>query len=114
MEARLEEWGRNRQGRAAIPDKSWSAGTEVARKDGVSRTASSAPGLRQAQTADDGGDGVEKRTATPSFMELIAPEAAAVSRCTIELEGRRGIRIELKANAADVASFSRTLAQLVL
>jgi hypothetical protein len=60
-------------------------------------------------------DGVEKRTTTPSFMELIAPEAAPVAQCTIELEGRRGkIRIELKANAADLASFSRTLGELVL
>jgi len=32
-----------------------------------------------------------------------------------KLEGRRArIRIELKANAADVVSFSRTMAELVL
>jgi hypothetical protein len=60
-------------------------------------------------------DGVEKKTTAPSFMELIAPEAAAVAQCLIEMEGRRArIRIELKANAADVVSFSRTLAELVL
>ena len=48
-------------------------------------------------------------------MELIAPEAAAVAQCAIELEGRRArIRIELKADAADVVSFSRTMAELVL
>jgi hypothetical protein len=48
-------------------------------------------------------------------MELIAPEAAAVGQCAIELEGRRArIRIELKANAADVVSFTRSLAELVL
>jgi hypothetical protein len=60
-------------------------------------------------------DGVEKKSTRPSFMELIAPEAAAVAQCAIELEGRRArIRIELKANAADVVSFSRTMAELVL
>jgi len=59
--------------------------------------------------------GVEKKIASPSFMELIAPEAAAVAPCAIEMEGRRArIRIELKASAADVASFSRTLVELVL
>ena len=48
-------------------------------------------------------------------MELIAPEAAAVAQCAIEVEGRRAkIRIELKASAADVVSFSRTFAELVL
>ncbi len=60
-------------------------------------------------------DGVEKKARAPSFMELIAPEAGALAQCAIELEGRRArIRIELKANAADVVSFSRTLAELVL
>jgi len=115
VEAHLEEWRRNRQGRAAIPDELWSAATEVARQDGVSRTATAlrldyAKLKRLVMAAD----GVEKRTTTPSFMELIA-EAAAVSQCTIELEGRRArLRIELKANAADAASFSRSLAELVL
>jgi hypothetical protein len=113
---RLEEWRRNRQGRAAIPDELWSAAIEVARRDGVTRTATA---LRL-----DGGklkrlmmaaDGVAKRTTAPSFVELIAPEAGALAQCAIELEGRRGrIRIELKANATDLASFSRTLGELVL
>lgn len=114
--ARLEEWRRNRQGRAAIPDELWSAAIEVARRDGLGRTAT-------ALRLDYGklkrlmmtGGGVEKRTPPPSFMELIAPEVAAVGQCAIELQGRRArIRIELRANAADLASLSRTLAELVL
>jgi hypothetical protein len=115
VRARLEEWRRNRQGRAAIPEELWSSAIEVAHRDGVGHIAT-------ALRLDYGklkrlmlvADGVEKRT-TPSFMELIAPEAAPVAQCAIELEGRRGkIRIELKANAADLASFSRTLVELVL
>jgi hypothetical protein len=96
--ARLEEWRRNRPGRAAIPDELWSAAIEVARRDGVTRTATA---LRL-----DGGklkrlmmaaDGVAKRTTTPSFVELITPGTGAVSECAIEFQGRRGrIRIELK------------------
>jgi hypothetical protein len=112
----LEEWRRNRQGRAAIPEELWSSAIEVARRDGVGHTATALGldygKLKRLMLA---ADGVEKRTTTPSFMELIAPEAAPVAQCTIELEGRRGkIRIELKANAADLASFSRTLGELVL
>ena len=60
-------------------------------------------------------DGVEKKPASPSFMELIAPEAAAVAQCAIEMEGRCArVRSELKASAADVVSFSRTLVELML
>jgi hypothetical protein len=114
--ARLEEWRQNRQGRAAIPDELWSAAIEVARRDGLGRTAA-------ALRLDYGklkrlmmeAQGVEKKTASPSFMELIAPDAAAVAQCAIEMEGRRArIRIELKASAAEVVSFSRSLAELVL
>ena len=113
--ARLEEWRRNRPGRAAIPDELWAAAIEAARRDGVNRTATA---LRL-----DGGklkrrmmaaDGVGKRATTPSFVELIAPEAGAFAQCAIELEGRRGrMRIELKGTAADLASFSRALGEVV-
>ena len=113
---RLTEWRQSRQKGAAIPDELWSAAIEVARRDGVTRTATALhldggklKGLMMAA------DGVEKKSTRPSFVELIAPEAAAVAQCAIELEGRRArIRIELKANAADVVSFSRTMAELVL
>ena len=114
--ARLGEWRQNRQGRAAIPDELWSAATELARRDGLGRTAAA---LRldygKLKRRMMGADGVEKKTTAPSFMELIAPEAVAVAQCAIEMEGRRArIRIELKASAADVVTFSRTLAELVL
>ncbi len=114
--ARLEEWRQSRKKGVAIPDTLWSAAIEVARKDGVTRTATAlhldGGKLKRLMMA---ADGVEKKTTAPSFMELIAPEAAAVAQCVIEMEGRRArIRIELKADAADVVSFSRTLAELVL
>ncbi len=113
---RLEEWRQSRQKGAAIPDELWSGAIEVARREGVTRTATAlhldGGKLKRLMMA---ADGVEKRTTRPSFMELIAPEAAAVAQCAIELQGRRAkIRIEFRANAAEVASFSRSLAELVL
>jgi hypothetical protein len=114
---RLEEWRQSRQHkRAAIPHELWSAAVEVARRDGLGRTAAALRldygKLKRLMMA---ADGVEKKTASPSFMGLIAPDAAAVAQCAIEMEGRRArIRTELKASAADVVSFSRTLAELVL
>jgi hypothetical protein len=114
---RLEEWRQRRQHkRTAIPDELWSAATEVARRDGLGRTAAALRldygKLKRLMMA---AEGVEKKSASPSFMELIAPDAAALAQCAIEMEGRRArIRIELKASAADVLSFSRSLAELVL
>jgi hypothetical protein len=98
---RLMEWRQSRQKGAAIPDELWSAAIEVARRDGVTRTATAlhldGGKLKRLMLA---ADGVEKKSTRP---------------CAIELEGRRArIRIELKANAADVVSFSRTMAELVL
>jgi hypothetical protein len=112
----LAEWRQGRQKGAAIPDELWSAAIEVARRDGLGRTAAALRldygKLKRLMMATDG---VAKKSTSPSFMELIAPEAAAVAQCAIEVEGRRAkIRIELKASAADVVSFSRTLAELVL
>ena len=114
--AHLEDWRRSGQKGVAIPNELWSAAIEVARRDGLGRTAAALRldygKLKRLMMA---ADGVEKKTASPSFMELIAPDAAAVAQCSIEMEGRRArIRIELKASAADVVSFSRTLAELVL
>jgi hypothetical protein len=114
---RLEEWRQSRRHkRTAIPGELWSAAIEVARRDGVGRTAAALSldysKLKRLMMA---AEGVEKKTASPSFMELIAPEAAAVAQCAIEMEDRRArIRIELKASAAEVVSFSRSLAELVL
>ena len=114
---RLEEWRQSRRHkRTAIPDELWSAAIEVARRDGVGRTAA-ALGLDYGKLKRlmRAAAGVEKKSASPSFMELIASEAGAVAQCVIEMEGRRArIRIELKASAADVISFSRGLAELVL
>ena len=37
--ARFEAWRQNRRGKAPIPDALWLAAVDVARKEGVSRTA---------------------------------------------------------------------------
>ena len=109
---RFEEWRHNRKGKAAIPDELWSAAAEVARTEGVSRTSTELRvewnELKRRMTADAG---VSRRTATPAFVELVAPQAQSVSECTIELEGRRcKLRIQLKgASASYLATLSREL-----
>jgi hypothetical protein len=110
VRARFEEWRKNRQGKSPIPDELWSAAVQVARKDGVNRTA--------AELHLDGGKlkrlMVGKATQgkpAPAFVELLTPRTASISECMIELEGRHGtVRIHLKgASASDLAALSRAL-----
>ena len=110
VRARFEEWRKNRQGKSAIPDELWSAAVQLARKDGINRTA--------AELHLDGGKlkrlMVEKTTPgkpAPAFVELLTPRAISIPECTIELEGRHGtVRIQLKgASASDLAALSRAL-----
>ena len=111
VRTRFEEWRKNRQGKSPIPDELWSAAVQLARKDGINRTA--------AELHLDGGKlkrlmGAKSapRKPVPTFVELLTPRAVSVlPECTIELEGRHGtVRIQLKgASASDLAALSRAL-----
>ena len=110
--ARFEEWRSNRRGKARIPAELWSAAVEVARKEGINRTA------RELHVA---WDDLKRRVATtgevrrqpgsPAFVELVAPQIQSVPECTFEVEGRQGkLRIQLKgASVSDLATLSRAL-----
>jgi hypothetical protein len=112
VRTRFENWRQTRKGKARIPDELWSAAVEVARRDGVNRTAAAlhldGGKLKQRMTA--GGPAPDK-TMPPAFVEMLVPHAVGVSECTIELEGRKGkLRIHWKgATAADLAGVSRAL-----
>jgi hypothetical protein len=106
---RFEEWRKNRRGKARIPAELWSAAVEVARKEGINRTA------RELHVA---WDDLKRHMPTtgavpqqPAFVELVTPQVQSVAECTLEVEGRRGkLRIQLKgASASDLASLSRVL-----
>jgi len=105
---RFEEWRKNRRGKARIPAELWSAAVEVARKEGINRTA------RELHVAwDDLKRHMPAAGAVPqpAFVELVPPPVQSVAECTLEVEGRRGkLRIQLKgASASDLASLSRVL-----
>jgi hypothetical protein len=110
VRARFEEWRQNRQGKSPIPDELWSAAAELARRDGINRTA--------AELHLDGdklkrlmGASATPGKPAPTFVELLTTRVVSIPDCTIELEGRRGtVRIQLKgACASDLASLSRAL-----
>ena len=108
----FEEWRSNRRGKARIPAELWSAAVEVARKEGINRTA------RELHVAWD--DLKRRMTTTgevlrqpnpPAFVELVAPQIQSVPECTLEVEGRQGkLRIQLRgASVSDLATLSRAL-----
>src|SRR5580692_13162144 len=109
---RFEEWRTTRRGKARIPAELWSAAVEVARKEGINRTA------RELHVAWDDlkrrmapmGE-VPRQPGSPAFVELVAPQAGSIPECMIELEGRRcKVRIQLKgASASYLATLSREL-----
>lgn len=110
--ARFEEWRQNRRGKGRIPAELWSIAVDVARKEGVNRTARELHVAwddlkRRTETTEE----VPKQPGSPAFVELVAPEAKSVPECTLEVEGRRGkLRIQLKgASAFDLATLSREL-----
>jgi len=116
VKARFDAWRQNRTGKAAIPDELWSAAAEVARREGVSRTATALRvewnHLKRCMATS----GAPSRQATtPEFIELIAPSAQSRRDCTVELEGRKGkLRIHLSgASASEVAALSRALWETV-
>lgn len=112
VKARFEEWRLNRKGKARIPVELWSAAVEVARKEGINRTAGQLHVAwddlkRRVETTGE----VLRQPGSPAFVELIAPQAQSVPECTLEVEGRQGkLRIQLKgASASDLATLSRAL-----
>jgi hypothetical protein len=109
---RFEEWRSNRRGKGRIPAELWSAAVEVARKEGINRTARELHVAwddlkRRMETTGE----VPQQPGSPAFVELVAPQAQSVPECTLEVEGRRGkLRIQLKgASASDLATLSREL-----
>ena len=112
VKGHFEEWRTIRRGKARIPAELWSAAVEVARREGINRTA------RELHVA---WDDLKRRVATtgevprqpgsPAFVELVAPQTQSVPECILEVEGRRGkLRIQLKgASASDLATLSRAL-----
>jgi hypothetical protein len=113
VKGRFEEWRTIRRGKARIPAELWSAAVEVARKEGINRTARELhvawDDLKRRMATTD--EAPRRRPDPPAFVELVAPQTQSVPECTLEVEGRRGrLRIQLKgAAASDLATLSRAL-----
>jgi hypothetical protein len=111
---RFKRWRNKHPGvRLPIPKSLWILAAEVARENGVGRTAQ-VLGLDYGKLKRLAESGVvaAKRAATPAtFVELIGAQAGGLSECLIELEGSHGkMRIQWKGTTApDLAGLSRAL-----
>ena len=109
LRSRFEQWRQTREGKPRIPDELWSAAAEVARRDGVNRTAA-ALGLDggKLKRLMEASDSAFTSAAPARFVELVA---SGQPEYTIELEGRNGkLRIHCKGAAVDeLAGLSRAL-----
>ena len=113
---RLQRWRRQRKGRERIPQRLWTAAGELAREHGVNAV-SGVLGLdfnRLKRMVESNEPVARKRRVMPSFVELIAPQAAASRQCVIELAGPRGkMRIEWSGTTAGLTSFSQALWEMI-
>jgi hypothetical protein len=112
VSSRFTQWRQTRQGKARIPDELWSAAIEIARREGVNRTAAAlhldGGKLKRRMVA---ADEVSGKAMPPAFVEFMAPAATSLPEYTIELENHRGkLRIHCTgATPMQVAELSRTL-----
>jgi len=137
---RLKRWRSSHARRVPIPESLWAAAGELAREHGIfptpkalhleygklkqwveaasavaKRPVSKAPvALRQAQGGKRRQTTVPRRarrTAPPTFVELMAPRLGTLPGAVVELEGPRGrMRIELKGVAREeLVALSRAL-----
>jgi hypothetical protein len=124
---RLKRWRNSHARRVPIPESLWTVAGELARARGINPTAKALhlEYGKLKQRAEVAMPAVKKRvakapadvpcrarhTASPRFVELMAPSPGSFPGAVVELEGPRGrMRIELKGVAtAELVALSRAL-----
>ena len=110
---RFVQWRRTRAKKARIPDELWDAAAEVARRDGVNRTAKvlhldGGKLMRRLVGAGKAGE----PDAPAAFIELVSSTPDIRMECVVEAEsaGAGTVRIQLKAvTLREVAELGRAL-----
>jgi len=124
---RLKRWRSSHARRVPIPESLWTAAGELARAHGINPTAKALhleygklkqraevvmPAVKRRKVkALAEGPRRARRTAPPTFVELMAPPSGSFPGAVVELEGPRGrMRIDLKGVAtAELVALSRAL-----
>ena len=110
---RFERWRSMQKARLPIPEPLWAAAVKLAQDHGVFRTAQvlHLEYGKLKRLVERAGGVVPAPAPPPAFVELMAPPAAGLSECLVELEGARGkMRIQWKGTTPpDLAGLSRAL-----
>ena len=123
VQKRFAEWRRTRAKKARIPDELWDAAVELARRNGVNRTAQvlHLDGGKLMRRLVAGGQEPcrepepKRQDAPAAFIELVSSQHDIRVECVMEAErsGAGTVRIQLKAvTMREVAELSRALLSL--
>src|SRR5271167_1471207 len=97
VQHRFDLWRKTRKRRFPIPEALWASAAELARQDGLNRTARALRlnyyALKKRLPRVDGPPRESRRQA--SFIELLAPGAVDRSTCLIELENAQGGKMKI-------------------
>ena len=116
LERRFRGWREQRRRGEHIPPELWSEAAAMARQHGVARAAKrlglNAYGLRKRM--DDAAGQEPTAEAEPEFVELattpaepsLAPLAAGVHECVVELHNARGAKMRVELNAGGLAGLA--------
>lgn len=113
---RLERWRATRVAGAAMPEELWAMAVQLAQRHGIHPT-SRTLGLeynklkRLAQRTT--GAPKAPPLPQPTFVELMAPMAAAEPACRIEFEGQAGAKLRVELPASASAALVMELCQVV-
>ena len=106
---RFAQWRQEHPERPALPVALWSAAAELARRQGVSRTARSL-GLSyyslQQRVESAAGPARKESPHPPSFVELVPSGSASPSECSLELENAQGSRMKIQLKGAATGEIS--------
>ena len=116
---RFTEWRRTRAKKARIPEELWDAAIEVARRDGVNRTAQALhlDGGKLMRRMVAAGSEPERKTedVPATFLELVSSPPEMRIECVVEAErpGGSTVRVQLKSvTMREVAELGRALLSL--
>jgi|SRR3954452_1465449 hypothetical protein len=117
---RFAEWRRTRAKKARIPDELWTAAVELARRDGVNRTAQAlhldGGKLMRHLIAASRESEQKSKDAPTAFIELVSSEEPDIRfECVVEAQrpGVGTVRVQLKAvTMREVAELGRALLSL--
>jgi hypothetical protein len=105
---RFELWRKTRKGRAPIPETLWAAAVELAREDGLHRTARALRldyySLKKRLSAAE--SPLRRSTNKAAFVELLPPGASGLSVCTIEMENAQGEKMKIQLQGLDTSGLS--------